>query len=130
MSDLNPIDQLYQEDLYDLGPKVLVIIPQHWDGCSESDQLLLSKILASVKRSLASVQIMALSEADTDDLLIYRPSRIIALGSTIKVAGKSIQSYQPFRHDQFVVLQADSLGQLDDSKKKILWNSLRDIFQV
>ena len=130
MSYSNPIEQLYPEELYDLSPKVLVIIPMPWDSLPESDQLLLSKILTFVKRSLSSVQILALAEADADGLLIYRPSQIIAFGSTLKASGKSIQSYQPHRHELVVVLQADSLGQLDDPKKKILGKALREMFQV
>jgi hypothetical protein len=126
----NPIEHLYQEELYNLGPKVLIIIPMQWDTLPESEQVLLSKILAFIKRSLSSVQVLALSEADTDDLLIYRPSRIIAFGSTIKASGKSVQSYQLYENDSVVVLQADSLDQLDDPKKKILRNALRELFQL
>lgn len=130
MSYSNPIEHLYQEELYNLGPKVLIIIPMQWDSLPESEQVLLSKILAFIKRSLSSVQVLALSEADTDDLLIYRPSRIIAFGSTIKASGKSVQSYQLYENDSVVVLQADSLDRLDDPKKKILRNALRELFQL
>ena len=130
MSYSNHIEHLYQEELYKLGPKVLVIIPLPWDTMSESDQLLLSKILGSVKRTLASVQVLTLSEAETDDLLFYHTTRIIAFGSPLKVSGKSILPYHSFRHDQAIVLQADSLDRLDDTKKKNLWIALKDMFQV
>lgn len=130
MSFSNPIEHLYQEELYNLGPKVVVIIPVPWGTLPEADQLLLSKILGSVKRTLASVQILTLIEADTDDLLLYRPSTIIAFGSSLKVSGKTIQSYKSLRNEQVVVLQADRLDQLDDAKKKNLWNTLREMFQV
>jgi len=126
----NPIEQLYQEELYNLGPKVLIIIPMQWDTLPESDQVLLSKILAFIKRSLSSVQVLASTEVDTDDLLVYRPSRIIAFGSLIKASGKIIRSYQPYENDPVVVLQADSLDQLDDQKKKVLRNALKEMFQV
>ena|GEM_PF-742887 len=130
MSYSNPIEQLYQEELYNLGPKVLIIIPMQWDTLPESDQVLLSKILAFIKRSLSSVQVLASTEVDTDDLLVYRPSRIIAFGSLIKASGKIIRSYQPYENDPVVVLQADSLDQLDDQKKKVLRNALKEMFQV
>jgi hypothetical protein len=126
----DPIEHLYQEELYNLRPKVLVIIPVLWDTLSESDQLLLSKILGSVKRTLASVQVLALNEVDIDDLLIYRPSRIISFGTSIKEQGKIIQPYKSFNHNQILVLQADSLDQLDDAKKKNLWNGLKEMFQL
>ncbi|HMG94616.1 MAG TPA: hypothetical protein VK589_31370 [Chryseolinea sp.] len=130
MNYSNAIEHLYQEELYKLGPKVLVIIPLPWDTLSEADQLLLSKILASVKRTLASVQVLTLSEVETDDLLFYNASKIIVFGSSLKVSGKSILPYQSFRHDQASVLWADSLDQLDETKKKNLWNALKDMFHV
>ena len=130
MSYSNPIEQLYQEELYNLGPKLLIIIPMPWSSLPETDQVLLSKILTFVKQTLSSVQVLSLIETDTDDLLIYRPSRIIAFGSIIKASGKTIQSYQPYRHEPVVVLQADSLGELGDPKKKILTNALREMFHV
>ena len=130
MSLSNPIEQLYQEELYNLGPKVLVIIPVSWDSLPESNQLLLSKILAFVKQILSSVQVLPFAEADIDKLLVYRPSRIIAFGSILKASGKPIQSYQPHGHEQAVVLLADNLCQLDDPKNKILGKALREMFQV
>ena len=130
MSYSNPIEHLYQEELYKLGPKVLVIIPGPWEALSEADQLLLSKILGSVKQTLASVQVLTLSEVETEDLLFYHPSRIIAFGSSIKISGKSIQPYKSFIHDKVIVLQADSLDQLDDVQKKNLWIGLKEMFQV
>ena len=129
MSYSNPIEQLYQEELYNLAPKVLIIIPVGWDSLPQPDKVLLEKILTFTKRSLSSVQVLSSPEADTESLLIYRPSRIVAFGTNIKTAGKSIPPYQPFAHDQVVVLQSDGLGELDEPKKKILRDVLKEIFQ-
>jgi len=126
----NPIEQLYQEELYNLGPKVLIIIPLPWNTLPELDKILLEKIMAFVKRGISSVQIISLTEVDTDNLLIYRPSRIIAFGSTIKASGKSIPYYQPYLNDPAIILQADALDQLDDVKKKDLRNALKEMFQA
>jgi hypothetical protein len=128
---LNPIEHLYQEELYNIRSKILVIIPVPWDRMSESEQFLLSKILTSIKQTLASVQILSIEDAQADDLLIYRPSAIIAFGSILKVPGQVIQPYTPFKHRESVILQADNLSELEDAtRKKNLWNALRGIFQV
>lgn len=129
MTNLNPIEQLYQEELYNLAPKVLIIIPVGWGSLPEPDKVLLEKILTFTKRSLSSVQVLSFPEADTENLRIYRPSRIVAFGSNIKAAGKSIPPYQPYAHDQVVVLQSDALGELDEPKKKVLRDVLKEIFQ-
>jgi len=113
-----------------MAAKVLFIIPVPWERLSEADLATLSKMVGAIKRSLSSVQVLTLTETDTDDLQIYHPSRIVALGSTIKVSGKSIQPYQPFGYDQLLVVQADTLDQLDDTKKKNLWNALKEMFKV
>ena len=125
-----PIEHLYQEELYVLRPKVLVIIPMQWDSLPEDDQVLLSKILTFVKTSLSSVQVLALRDADINDLEIYQPSRILAFGGTIKVLGKNIPSYQAHRHNGIAILQADSLDQLDAVKKKNLQNALKEMFEL
>ena len=131
MSYSNPVEQLYQqEELYNLGPRVVIIIPVLWNLLPDSEQLLLSKILTFVKKSLSTVQILTLTEAETDALLIFRPSHIIAFGSILKVSGMTIEPYQPHEVELAVVLQADSLDLLDDPKKKILGKVLREMFQL
>ena len=128
MSYSNPIEQLYQEELYNVGPKVLVIIPTPWDNLSEDDQLLLSKILVFIKQSLSSVQILTLHDVDISNL-IYRPTRVLSFGSRVSFSGETLQSYKLFTADQISILQVDSLGELDTAKKKILQNALKDMFQ-
>lgn len=130
MNYSNPIEHLYQEELYNLRDKVIVIIPAAWDGLTEADQLLLAKILGSVKRTLASVQVLAMATAQITDLLIYKPSRIIAFGSVVQVPGEIIHPYKTYQHNQISILLADSLGELDDARKKNLWNALKGMFQV
>ncbi len=128
MSYSNPIELLYQEELYNVGPKVLVIIPTPWDKVSEEDQLLLSKILVFVKQSLSSVQILTLQDVDISNL-IYRPIRILSFGSRVSFSGETLQSYKLFTADQISILQVDSLSEFDPAKKKILQNALKDMFQ-
>ena len=129
MSYSNPMEQLYPEELYDLPQKVLIVIPVTWDALPESDKVLLERILNFTKRNLSSVQVLSLKEVETESLIIYRPSRIIAFGSDIKVSGKSIQPYQAYASDQVVVLRSDRLGELDEPKKKILRDALKGMFQ-
>lgn len=127
MSYSNPIEQLYQEELYNVGPKVLVIIPTPWDNVSEEDQLLLSKILVFISQSLSSVQILSSQDVDISKL-IYRPIRILSFGSRVSFSGETVQSYKLFTAGQISILQVDRLGELDPAKKKILQNSLKDMF--
>jgi len=124
------VESLYQEELYVLNPKVLIILPMPWEEVDESDQLLLAKILGSVKINLASVQILAYAEFRINDLTIYNPSKILVFGSRISDQKAPIKPYQPSIENKVTVLQADSLHQLDDSKKKSLWTALKEMFAI
>jgi hypothetical protein len=125
VSQSSPFENLYQEELYALSPKVLVILSKNWEHVSEEDQLLLAKILGSVKLNLASVQILTLQAFDLDGLQVYGPTQIIAFGSVLKSSSKYEQLLT--LHGTSVI-QADALHKLDEIKKKSLWNALKMMF--
>jgi DNA polymerase III psi subunit len=122
------VENLYSEEIYNLAPKVLVILPVPWEEVSEAEQLLLSKILGSVKLNVSSVHILTLKEFEVNALRVYKPSKIIAFGSQIKTSSGAIPPYKPVNENEAVVLQADLLSRLNDASKKNLWNSLREMF--
>jgi DNA polymerase III psi subunit len=127
---MNPtlsLGYLYQEELYAQRAKVLVVLPSGWNELSEEHQLLLKKILGSVKLDLAAVQIVTCPEFELADLTAYSPHQIIAFGSVFK--GSTAQ-YQPFSHQGVSIIQADSLHTLDDPKKKSLWVGLKQMFNI
>lgn len=123
MSD-SALSYLYQEDLYQIPGKVTVILRRPWSSYSPEHQTLLSKILASVKLSLSSVQVLT---ADTFnmDALDHRASRILIFGS---IADASIIPYQANQAQGFTIIRADDLPELDDQKKKSLWIALKSMF--
>jgi DNA polymerase III psi subunit len=127
MSTAQPVEYLYQEELYAPRSKVLVILSHDWKDISEENQLLLKKILGSVKLDLAAVQIIAREEFDLDDIKAFSPHQIVTFGSTLR--GSPTQ-YQPFTEDGISVIQADSLKKLDDPKKKSLWIGLKQMFNI
>lgn len=127
MSPSIPLDYLYQDELYMLRAKVLIILFPGWNEISDEDQSLLKKILGSVKLDLAAVQIVTRQEFNLPDLKAYSPQQIIAFGSILK--GNSDQ-YQLFSRDGVSIIQADSLAKLDDSKKKSLWMALKQMFNI
>ncbi len=127
MSTTQPVAYLYQEELYAQRPNVLVILSHDWKDISEENQLLLKKILGSVKLDLAAVQIIACQDFDLNDLKAFSPHQIITFGSALR--GSPTQ-YQPFTQDGISVIQADSLQKLDDPKKKSLWMGLKQMFNI
>jgi len=126
MKETSTLENLFQEELYALSPKVLVILATDWSSLPESDQLLLAKILGSVKRSLASVQIITRREFEVSDVVIYNPSHIIAFGSIVKNMSKT---YELHYIQEIPAILADDLQKLDDAKKKSLWGALKQMFK-
>ena len=122
-----PLGYLYQEELYSQRAKVLVVLSLDWIELSEENQLLLQKILGSVKLDLAAVQIVTCPEFELADLNAYSPHQIITFGSVLK--GSPTQ-YQPFSYQGVSIIQADSLHTLDDQKKKSLWVGLKQMFNI
>lgn len=127
MKETSPFENLYQEELYALSPKVLIVLSTDWVNVLEADQLLLGKILGSVKRSLASVQIINRKELDVSDIFTFNPSHIIAFGS--KVKGLS-RTYELLSIQEIPIILADDLQKLDDAKKKSLWGALKQMFKL
>ena len=84
MTETNPLESLYSEELYNIPPKVLIVISKPWSEIQEDEKTLLGKILGSVKLSLSSVQIINRVEFGFDDFNSYRPVCIIAFGATLK----------------------------------------------
>jgi len=117
---------LYQEELYRIPAKVIVVISKPWEEVTYEDRTLLSKILGSVKLSLASVQIKVSQEFSIKDFYPLVPTYIIAFGATLKNSSKR---YQHLSIEDISIIMADELNQLDDLKKRSLWLALKQIFQ-
>ena len=119
------IESIYQEEIYALPAKVIVVLDKGWEEVTADERKLLSKILESVKLTLSGVQIIVEKEFDLTSLQAYAPKSIITFGAQHKDGGKR---YEVHSVNGTAVLQADALGALDDQKKKSLWAALKQMF--
>jgi hypothetical protein len=119
------LDHLYQEELYAVPSRVLVILSSPWEALSENEQTVLSKMLAAVKLSLASVQIITKKEFTIGELSAFSPTKVLAFGAMLQPASKL---YENTTVDGIPVILADPLSGLDDLKKKNLWGALKQMF--
>lgn len=108
-----------------LPPKVLIILSKNWNEVSDEDQSLLIKILGAIKLNLASVQIVMQKKFDIDALKAYAPVQILTFGSVSNSEGAL---YQLISLKGVTVLHADAIHELNETKKKILWSALRQMF--
>jgi hypothetical protein len=117
---------LYQEEIYKIGPKLLIVIDKPWSEVSGDENILLEKILKALKLSLAAVQIQTTFQFSVEDFKIFSPSFIIAFGSKLKNSDKM---YEAIQMDGTTLVAADGLDNLDEVKKRNLWITLRQLFQ-
>lgn len=123
----NVFENLYQEELYVLPKRTLVLLDREWSALSEEEKVLLTRILGSVKLVPVSVQIYTTASVNVKDLAAFDPARIISFGPVIDgITGL----YQFSEVDGVPVICADSLERLDDPRKKSLWGALRQMFGV
>ena len=120
-----PLENLYTEELYNLPPKVLIVISKPWSQIQDDEKTLLGKILSAVKLSLSSVQIINRAEFGFDDFNAYGPVCIIAFGATLKNSNKM---YEKITEGGNAIVVADELQQLDDIRKRNLWLTLKEVF--
>ncbi|MEJ7646908.1 MAG: DNA polymerase III subunit psi [Chryseolinea sp.] len=122
---MRSLENTFAEDLYNIPPKVLVIISIPWNKVKDEDRELLSRILGAVKLSLAGVQIVVLKKFTMADVSIFSPRFIIAFGISLEPAG---EIYEVYENEGITMLQSENLDHLDDSRKKKLWKALKQMF--
>ncbi|WP_276374030.1 hypothetical protein [Chryseolinea sp. H1M3-3] len=125
MAQPHPLENLYQEELYKIHPKVMVVVPRPWKDLSPDEISLLRKIFNAVKLSLDAVQIVNAKQFSVDDFKTFQPLCIIAFGSTLK---DSSRMYENVLVGGIPVVMAHELRALDDATKKSLWTILRQVF--
>jgi hypothetical protein len=117
---------LFQEDLYLVPQKTLVVLARNWDEYSSDDKILLTRILGSVKQSLSSVQVIVQSTLSPELISGYNPSKVLVFGSVTT----GINPYESHQIQGFDLIKADDLPLLDDLKKKSLWACLKNMFSL
>ena len=125
MTQIQPLESLYSEELYNIRGKVLVVIPRPWSEIQEEEKVLLGKILSAVKLSLSSIQIVSRSEFSVVDFKAYCPHCIIAFGAVCK---NSIRTYEKITENDTSIVVSDELRHLDDERKRNLWLTLKQVF--
>ena len=119
-------DHLFQEEVYQFSAPVAVVLSKAWDAYTSDEQLLLKKILSSVKVDFNAVQLLSRASLRLASMKIFTPARVLIFGSEIE--NDDIPLYQPTPAQGFTVIRADDLTALDDQRKKSLWTALRSMF--
>ena len=125
MNYTEAVQELYGEETYNIPGKLLVIIRRNWNELDSTDIQLLNKILASIKLTLAQVQVVSAQRLEEIPIGIYKPSALLLFGLS---DDRDITHYQVITFKGIPVLSADALDSLDEPNKKKLWLALKTMF--
>jgi hypothetical protein len=127
MNNKDVFEATYAEDLYLIPTPTTVVISSKWATLTELEIALLTKILNSVRLSIASVRIVELKELDLSQWE-EKPSKLIGFG--VKIPG--VAFYDMIATPETRLVLADGLDTLskDDDLKKQLWISLKQLFSL
>ena len=64
---------LYQEELYSIPPRILVILSDPWETLTEAEQTTLTKMITALRLNIAAIQIITLESFSIEDLAAYAP---------------------------------------------------------
>jgi DNA polymerase III psi subunit len=125
MEEESPFKTTYTEEVYSIPPPPTVVLGSPWNELKQEQQILLSKILQSVKLSLDAVRIV---HQTTLDLSCWneKPHRLLAFVAP----PKGVSLYEIIQTGETAVIFADPLEVLhaDDGSKRKLWNALKSLY--
>jgi hypothetical protein len=118
---------LYHEDIYTIPATALIVLNKEWASISEEEKTLLTKILGAVRLSPATVQIVAKPDVSLESIKQLGATKVIVFGSSVK---ELIKPYENTTLNGMTIVIADALSDLDDAKKKSLWLTLKQMFNL
>jgi hypothetical protein len=119
--------QIFNNELYQLPERIIVLIPVPWENMSEDQINQLSKILSYVKFSLESVQILTYAEVAASDLDVFKPSVVLSFGTELI---PPLSLYETHTVKGTPVIYSAALGSLGDSEKRNLMSALKEAFKL
>ena len=123
----NVNEYIFTEEVYQLTAKPVVVLNKPWREVSPEESSLLSKILAAIKHSLDSVNMVYQSQLDITQFS-FKPDAVICFGS----GAKGLALYEPIEANQVSIVLSESLTDLlkSEASRKLLWQALKRQFGV
>lgn len=120
-------ETLFQEEIYSIPSPLVIVIAKPWNELTEDEHATLMRMLSALKLSLAAVQIIQRNEFSVEELSTLAPTKVLTFGAMLKPA---MPFYENHNLNGISIIISESLNELDDPKKKILWTALRGMFNL
>ncbi len=118
---------IFQEDIFQIKPKPIVVINEEWGKLGDKERELLSKIIAALKISLDGIIVLSRPQLDIP-AYVGQTNQLIYFGEL--PAG--VSQYEVLQSGDLSFICSASLSQLLDNEpaRKQLWQGLRKLFAV
>jgi len=121
------LEATYQEDIFQIKPKPIVVINERWEDLGEKERELLTKIIAALRMSPDAITIV---NQPTLKVLSFlgKTKRLIYFGEV--PAG--VAQYEVLESGDISFVCSENLSQLIDNEeaRKQLWQSLKKLFSL
>ena len=117
---------LYQEEMYVIKNRVLVLLDDSWESLTAAEKTLLSKILGAVNLSLDGVQVVSFPTEPLKSIQPLSPKWVIQFTGE---KTDSLPFYEVTTQQGYSIIKSHRLSDLDDARKKSLWKALKGIIQ-
>jgi len=120
-------DTTYQEEIFQIKPKSVVVINEVWEKLGEKERELLSKIIAALKISIDSITIVSQPTLDITSFA-GKANKLIYFGDS----PVGISRYEVLESGDLPFVCSENLTQLIDNEasRKQLWIALKRLFTV
>ena len=120
-------DTTYQEEVFLIRPKPIVVITSSWDSLSDKERELLSKIISALKISIDAVTIISQSVLNIT-FFHGKTNKLIYFGEL----PSGISQYEVLESGEVSFICSESIIQLIDNEasRKKLWQALKSLFAV
>jgi DNA polymerase III psi subunit len=117
----------FQEEIFQIRPKPVVVIDVTWEKLGEKERELLTKIISALRISVDSITIVSQTTL-TINSFIGKAHKLIYFGDS----KTEISRYEVIESDGLSYICSDSLTQLleNEPARKQLWTGLRKLFSV
>lgn len=133
MENTELLKEFYSEELYDLPPKVVILLNKSWKELSSEETGQLYKILGAIKIKPETVQIIKKNSIDLQELDRLNSSAVISFGCTfhpeLPKHEIAIRGITQIVCSDPIDLMLDTIPDSKQSRLE-LWNALKEMFLI
>ncbi|HEX7015000.1 MAG TPA: hypothetical protein VF191_05770 [Cyclobacteriaceae bacterium] len=121
------IEALYPEEIYQLPPTTLVVLPEPWDDLTDKDRDMLRKLLHAVGAGMGRARIIHERRLTASMVKAMDPQYAIVFGVDVD---PPVNDTEIVRIGRTSLIRTVAPGVLDESLKRPLWAALQKMYSL